>query len=184
MLSRKRHSLCLRRRPCRRNVRGDGARAAFRQTYGVHVQWPGAVPRVTLPAGQYQFRRADPTTGADVVQVLNADGTLVLRLDEFVTRSFTRIPPCLDRRRHALGLFHERTSGWDAASKRSAGYEKNVPNSSAERHPGRVCAPVLLAWGNEGDLVIRAIVDQKGTADEVVQSPVTEFMEEFLSLIR
>ena len=35
---------------------------------------PIALPGVTLPAGQYLFRIANPNTEADVVQVLSADG--------------------------------------------------------------------------------------------------------------
>ena len=35
---------------------------------------PVALPGVTLPAGQYLFRLADPNSSANVVQVLNADG--------------------------------------------------------------------------------------------------------------
>src|SRR4026208_1976276 len=36
---------------------------------------PVTLPGVTLPAGQYLFRLADPNSGSKVVQVLNADGT-------------------------------------------------------------------------------------------------------------
>lgn len=36
---------------------------------------PVAMPGVTLPAGQYLFRIADPDTSAKVVQVLSADGS-------------------------------------------------------------------------------------------------------------
>ena len=36
---------------------------------------PVALPGVTLPAGQYLFRLADPNSTNKVVQVLNADGT-------------------------------------------------------------------------------------------------------------
>ena len=36
---------------------------------------PIALPGVTLPAGTYTFRLADPTTGGRVVQVLNDSGT-------------------------------------------------------------------------------------------------------------
>ena len=34
-----------------------------------------AMPGVTLPAGSYLFRLANPDSGRNVVQVLNADGT-------------------------------------------------------------------------------------------------------------
>jgi hypothetical protein len=36
---------------------------------------PVTLPGVTLPAGQYLFRLADPNSSSKVVQVLNADGT-------------------------------------------------------------------------------------------------------------
>jgi LPXTG-motif cell wall-anchored protein len=36
---------------------------------------PVALPGLTLPAGQYLFRLADPNTSAKVVQVLSADGS-------------------------------------------------------------------------------------------------------------
>jgi hypothetical protein len=36
---------------------------------------PVTLPGVTLPAGQYLFRLADPNSSAKVIQVLNADGT-------------------------------------------------------------------------------------------------------------
>ncbi|HEU5257154.1 MAG TPA: hypothetical protein VFU28_14275 [Vicinamibacterales bacterium] len=36
---------------------------------------PVTLPGVTLPAGQYLFRLADPNSSRKVVQVLNADGT-------------------------------------------------------------------------------------------------------------
>ena len=36
---------------------------------------PITLPGVTLPAGQYLFRLADPNSSSKVVQVLNADGT-------------------------------------------------------------------------------------------------------------
>ena len=36
---------------------------------------PVALPGLTLPAGQYLFRRADPHSSSKVVPVLNADGT-------------------------------------------------------------------------------------------------------------
>jgi hypothetical protein len=35
---------------------------------------PVTLPGVTLPAGTYLFRLADPTTGRKVINVLSADG--------------------------------------------------------------------------------------------------------------
>ena len=60
-------------------VAGLSAATAFAQTPDKRTLFtfsgPVAMPGVTLPAGKYLFRLADPTTSAKVVQVLSADGT-------------------------------------------------------------------------------------------------------------
>ena len=57
---------------------------------------PIALPGVTLPAGQYLFRLADPQSSAKVVQVLNADGTKSYGL--FFTISAERLEPASFRK--------------------------------------------------------------------------------------
>jgi hypothetical protein len=52
---------------------------------------PVALPGVTLPAGQYVFRLADPNSSGRVVQVLNADGTKPFGL--FFTVPAERLEP-------------------------------------------------------------------------------------------
>ena len=52
---------------------------------------PVALPGVTLPAGQYLFRLADPNSSSKVVQVLNADGTKPYGL--FFTIAAERLEP-------------------------------------------------------------------------------------------
>ena len=60
-------------------VAGMSVATAFAQTPDKRTVFtfsgPVAIPGVTLPAGQYLFRLADPTTSGKVVQVLSADGT-------------------------------------------------------------------------------------------------------------
>jgi hypothetical protein len=60
-------------------VAGLSAPAAFAQTLDKRTLFsfsgPITMPGVTLPAGQYLFRLADPTSGRTVVQVLSADGS-------------------------------------------------------------------------------------------------------------
>ncbi len=60
-------------------VAGMSVATAFAQTPDRRTLFtfsgPVAMPGVTLPAGQYLFRLADPTTSGKVVQVLSADGT-------------------------------------------------------------------------------------------------------------
>lgn len=52
---------------------------------------PITLPGVTLPAGEYLFRLADPNSSGKVVQVLNADGTRPYGL--FFTLSAERLEP-------------------------------------------------------------------------------------------
>ena len=52
---------------------------------------PVTLPGVTLPAGQYLFRLADPNSSSKVVQVLNADGTKPYGL--FFTIAAERLEP-------------------------------------------------------------------------------------------
>ena len=59
-------------------VAGLSVATAFAQTPDKRTLFtfsgPVAMPGVTLPAGQYLFRLADPNTSGNVVQVLSADG--------------------------------------------------------------------------------------------------------------
>ena len=54
---------------------------------------PVTLPGVTLPAGQYLFRLADPNSSSKVVQVLNADGTKPYGL--FFTIPAERLEPAV-----------------------------------------------------------------------------------------
>ena len=60
-------------------VAGVSTATAFAQTPDKRTLFtfggPVSLPGVTLPAGQYLFRLADPMTSGKVVQVLSADGT-------------------------------------------------------------------------------------------------------------
>ncbi len=60
-------------------VAGMSMATAFAQTPDKRTLFtfsgPVSLPGVTLPAGQYLFRLADPMTSGKVVQVLSADGT-------------------------------------------------------------------------------------------------------------
>lgn len=53
----------------------SGAAQTFDKRTLFTFSGPVAMPGVTLPAGQYLFRLADPNTSGKVVQVLSADGT-------------------------------------------------------------------------------------------------------------
>src|SRR5579864_9453614 len=70
---------------------------------------PVTLPGVTLPAGQYLFRLADPNSSSKVVQVLNADGTKPYGL--FFTIPAERLEPASSPEVH----FMETASGTPAA---------------------------------------------------------------------
>lgn len=94
---------------------------------------PVALPGVTLPAGTYTFRLADPTTGSRVVQVLNHSGT----------QSFARLLsiPAIrqDSAREPEISFMETAAGMPAAVKiwwqegSRSGYEFIYPKEQADR---------------------------------------------------
>ena len=70
---------------------------------------PVTLPGVTLPAGQYLFRLADPDSSARAVQVLNADGTKPYGL--FFTIPAERLEPASSPEVH----FMETAAGTPAA---------------------------------------------------------------------
>jgi hypothetical protein len=104
---------------------------------------PVALPGVTLPAGQYVFRLADPSTSAKVVQVLNADGTKPYAM--FFTVPIERLEP--DATPEVR--FMETASGTPAAIRtwwypgERTGYEFIYPKEQARRLAMGTKQPVL-----------------------------------------
>jgi LPXTG-motif cell wall-anchored protein len=104
---------------------------------------PVALPGLTLPAGQYLFRLADPNTSAKVVQVLNADGTKPYGL--FFTVPAERLQPASTPEVR----FMETEAGTPAAIKtwwypgQSIGYEFIYPKEQARRLAMGASQPVL-----------------------------------------
>jgi hypothetical protein len=94
---------------------------------------PVTLPGVTLPAGQYLFRLADPNSSSKVVQVLNADGTKPYGL--FFTIPAERLEPASSPEVH----FMETASGTPAAIRtwwypgERRGYEFIFPKEQARR---------------------------------------------------
>ena len=104
---------------------------------------PVTLPGITLPAGQYLFRLADPNSSARVVQVLNADGTTPYGL--FFTIPVERLEPAsLPEVR-----FMETASGTPAAIRtwwypgERRGYEFIFPKEQARRLAIGASQPVL-----------------------------------------
>src|SRR5512145_920477 len=104
---------------------------------------PVALPGVTLPAGQYLFRLADPNSSSKVVQVLNADGTKPYGL--FFTISAERLEPASSPEVR----FMETASGTPAAIRtwwypgERSGYEFIFPKEQARRLAMGASQPVL-----------------------------------------
>jgi hypothetical protein len=104
---------------------------------------PVTLPGVTLPAGQYLFRLADPNSSSKVVQVLNADGTKPYGL--FFTISAERLEPASSPEVR----FMETPSGTPAAIRtwwypgERSGYEFIFPKEQARRLAMGASQPVL-----------------------------------------
>ena len=104
---------------------------------------PVTLPGVTLPAGQYLFRLADPNSSSKVVQVLNADGTKPYGL--FFTISAERLEPASSPEVR----FMETASGTPAAIRtwwypgERSGYEFIFPKEQARRLAIGASQPVL-----------------------------------------
>jgi hypothetical protein len=104
---------------------------------------PVTLPGVTLPAGQYLFRLADPNSSSKVVQVLNADGTKPYGL--FFTIAAERPEPAASPEVR----FMETASGTPAAIRtwwypgERRGYEFIFPKEQARRLAMGASQPVL-----------------------------------------
>jgi hypothetical protein len=108
-------------------------------TFGGPVSMPG----VTLPAGKYLFRLANPDSGRNVVQVLNAEGTkpygmfFAMRAERFEPASTPEV------------RFMETASGTPPAIKtwwypgERSGYEFVYPKEQARRLAQGASQPVL-----------------------------------------
>jgi hypothetical protein len=104
---------------------------------------PVAMPGVTLPAGQYVFRLANPDSGRNVVQVVSPDGTkpygmfFSMRAERFEPASAPEV------------RFMETAAGMPAAIKtwwypgERSGYEFVYPKEQARRLAQGASQPVL-----------------------------------------
>jgi hypothetical protein len=124
---------------------------------------PITLPGVTLPAGQYLFRLADPNSSSKVVQVLNADGTKPYGL--FFTLVFTLAAERFERASTPEIRFMETASGTPAAIKtwwypgERTGYEFIYPKEQARRLATAGSQPVLTT------LAQTTTTEQTNTAD-------------------
>jgi hypothetical protein len=120
---------------------------------------PITLPGVTLPAGQYLFRLADPNSSSKVVQVVNADGTEPYGL--FFTLSAERFEPASTPEVR----FMETASGTPAAVRtwwypgERTGYEFIYPKEQARRLATAASQPVLTTE------VQTTTTEQTNTAD-------------------
>jgi hypothetical protein len=108
-------------------------------TFSAPVQLPG----VTLPAGKYLFRLADPTTGRKVISVLSADGKTPLAMLHTIPNRMAEAP------RNAEIRFMETPANMAPAVKtywypgKSIGYEFIYPRQQALQLARATSQPVL-----------------------------------------
>lgn len=104
---------------------------------------PVSMPGVTLPAGEYLFRLANPDSGRNVVQVLNAEGTKPYGI--FFAMRAERLEPASTPEVR----FMETSAGMPAAIKtwwypgERSGYEFVYPKEQARRLAQGASQPVL-----------------------------------------
>jgi hypothetical protein len=104
---------------------------------------PVAMPGVTLPAGKYLFRLANPESGAKVVQVLNEDGTMPYGMFFSLPAERPEVASTPEVR------FMETAAGMPAAIKtwwypgERTGYEFVYPKEQARRLAQGASLPVL-----------------------------------------
>src|SRR5688572_23795155 len=120
---------------------------------------PVSMPGVTLPAGKYLFRLANPDSGRNVVQVLNAEGTkpygmfFAMRAERFDPASTPEV------------RFMETAAGTPAAIKtwwypgERTGYEFIYPKEQARRLAVGASQPVLTTHAQT------TMTEQTNTAD-------------------
>ncbi len=115
----------------------EDARTYF--TFSAPVQLPG----VTLPAGRYLFRLADPTTGRKVISVMSADGKTPLAMLHTIPNRMAVAP------RDAEVRFMETPANMAPAIKtywypgRATGYEFIYPRQQALQLARATSQPVL-----------------------------------------
>src|SRR5688572_32357142 len=120
---------------------------------------PVSMPGVTLPAGKYLFRLADPDSGRNVVQVLNADGTKPYGM--FFAMRAERVEPASTPEVR----FMETAAGTPAAIKtwwypgERTGYEFIYPKEQARRLAVGASQPVLTTHAQT------TMTEQTNTAD-------------------
>jgi hypothetical protein len=112
---------------------------------------PVTLPGVTLPAGRYLFRLADPTTGRKVISVLSADGKQPLAMLHTIPNQLTRAP------QNAEVRFMETPANMPPAIKtwwypgKSIGYEFIYPRQQALQLAKVTPEPVLTTSTETAD---------------------------------
>ena len=126
-------------------MEGTGSAQTYDERAVFTFSGPIAVPGVTLPAGQYLFRLADPTGSRKVVQVLSADGKTPYGM--FFSLPAERVEPASTPEVQ----FMETASGMPAAVKawwypgERSGYEFMYPKDQARQLAQGADHPALTA---------------------------------------
>jgi len=131
---------------------------------------PVTLPGVTLPAGTYLFRLADPTTGRKVINVLSADGKRSLAMLHTIPNQLLTAP------RNPEVRFMETTANTPPPIKtwwypgKAIGYEFIYPRSQALQLAKVTSEPVLttIAESQDFEKADLARISASGTPAPVV----------------
>ena len=127
-------------------MEGTGSAQTYDERAVFTFSGPIALPGVTLPAGQYLFRLADPTGSRKVVQVLSADGKTPYGM--FFSLPAERVEPAstpeVQFMETASGMPAPAIKAWWYPGERS-GYEFMYPKDQARQLAQGADHPALTA---------------------------------------
>ena len=113
---------------------------------------PVTLPGITLPAGKYLFRVADPDTSRKVINILNADGTKSLAMLHTIPNKTPEAPkdPEIRFMETSAKVPPPVKSWWYPG--RSIGYEFIYPRKQALELAKGATEPVLTTAADDGNL--------------------------------
>jgi hypothetical protein len=130
---------------------------------------PVTLPGITLPAGKYLFRLADPDTSRKVINILNADGTKSLAMLHTIPNQMAEAPKDAEIRfMETSAKVPPPVKSWWYPGK-SIGYEFIYPRKQALELAKGSTEPVLTTARDESNLATADLsrVDGQGVPAEV-----------------
>jgi len=132
---------------------------------------PVTLPGVTLPAGKYIFRLADPDSSRKVINVLSADGKKSLAMLTTIPNQATKAPKDAEIRfMETSAKVPPPVKTWWYAGK-AIGYEFIYPRKQALELARAIPEPILTTTKESDDLAAAELA--RVTGSESNQAPVT-----------